>query len=84
MKITAEVREYAAGMTDNEKKALSVEVASGSLTSKREGAGSPNGEAGGTTAEQIEKGMAAMSEKYAELGSELYLSEDGTKREAID
>ena len=57
MKITAEVRDYAANMTDNEKKALNLEA---------------------------EKGMAAMSEKYAEMGSELYLSEDGTKREAID
>ena len=57
MKITAEVRDYAANMTDNEKKALNLEA---------------------------EKGMAEMSEKYAEMGSELYLSEDGTKREAID
>ena len=57
MKITAEVRDYAANMTDNEKKALNLEA---------------------------EKGMKEMSEKYAELGSELYLSEDGTKREAID
>ena len=57
MKITAEVRDYAANMTDNEKKALNLEA---------------------------EKGMQEMSKKYEELGSELYLSEDGTKREAID
>ena len=57
MKITAEVRDYAANMTDNEKKALNLEA---------------------------EAGMKEMSEKYAELGSEIYLSEDGTKREAID
>ena len=57
MKITAEVRDYAANMTDNEKKALNLEA---------------------------EKGMAEMSEKYAEMGSELYLSEDGSKREAIE
>ena len=47
-------------------------------------AASPNSEAEVTTAEQIEKGMQEMSEKYAEMGSELYLSDDGTKREAID
>ena len=46
MKITAEVREYAEGMTDNEKKALNLEA---------------------------EAGMKEMSEKYAEMGSELYL-----------
>ncbi|MAK61130.1 MAG: phosphomethylpyrimidine synthase [Ponticaulis sp.] len=57
MKITAEVRDYAANMTDNEKKALNLEA---------------------------EKGMKQMSEKYAEMGSELYLAEDGSKREAID
>ena len=33
---------------------------------------------------EAEKGMQEMSKKYEELGSELYLSEDGTKREAID
>ncbi len=46
MKITAEVRDYAANMTDNEKKALNLEA---------------------------EKGMAEMSRKYEEMGSELYL-----------
>ena len=57
MKITAEVRDYAANMTDNEKKALKLEA---------------------------EAGMKEMSRKYEEMGSELYLSEDGMKREAID
>ena len=33
---------------------------------------------------EAEAGMKQMSEKYAELGSELYLSESGEKREAID
>ena len=49
MKITAEVRDYAADMTDNEKKALNLEA---------------------------EKGMLAMSEKYAELGSEFHYKKD--------
>ena len=57
MKITAEVRDYAANMTDNEKKALNLEA---------------------------ERGMEEMSRKYEEMGSELYLSESGEKREPID
>ncbi len=98
MKITAEVRDYAANMTDNEKKALNLGTALSathreggaeaggqnkeSSTNDRAGAGAePSGE---ISPEQIEQGMAAMSEKYAEMGSELYLSEDGTKREPID
>ena len=82
MKITAEVRDYAANMTDNEKKALNLE-AGVSPTSDRAGAdASANAD---ISVEQIrEKGMAEMSKKYEEMGSELYLSEDGTKREAID
>ncbi|MCA8889568.1 MAG: hypothetical protein KDA46_12100, partial [Parvularculaceae bacterium] len=53
MKITAEVRDYAAGMSDNEKKDL--ERAS-------------------------KEGMAAMSEKYKQMGSELYLEADAVKK----
>ena len=57
MKITAEVRDYADKLSDNEKKALQL---------------------------QAEQGMADMSKKYEEMGSQLYLSEDGTTREPID
>ncbi len=53
MKITAEVRDYAAGMSDNEKKDLE---------------------------KLSEQGMAEMSEKYKEMGSELYLEEDAVKK----
>lgn len=73
-------------MTDNEKKALNLEAAL-SLTHRESGdrreAGGQNKEGNLTEAER-EKGMAEMSEKYTEMGSELYLSEDGTNREAID
>jgi len=48
MKITADVREYAAKLNDKE------------------------------------MGMADMSAKFAEVGKELYVSETGQKREAID
>jgi len=53
MKITQDVRDYAAGLSDNEKADL--ERAS-------------------------EEGMAEMSEKYREMGSELYLEADAVKK----
>ncbi|PQA88661.1 phosphomethylpyrimidine synthase ThiC [Hyphococcus luteus] len=53
MKITAEVRDYAAGMSDNEKKDLE---------------------------KLSEQGMAEMSEKYKEMGSELYLEEEAVTK----
>ena len=57
MKITQDVRDYADGLSDNEKKALQLEA---------------------------DKGMAAMSETFKEMGGEIYLSETGEKREPID
>jgi len=53
MKITAEVRDYAAGMSDNEKKDLE---------------------------KLSQEGMKEMSEKYREMGSELYLEQDAVKK----
>jgi len=58
MKITQDVRDYAEGLSENEKAAL--------------------------YPDEAQKGMEEMSEKFAELGGKLYLSEDGTEREAID
>ncbi len=53
MKITQDVRDYADGLSDNEKKDL----------------------------EKLnEQGMAEMSEKYKEMGSELYLEADAVKK----
>ena len=57
MKITQDVRDYADGLSDNEKAALGLDA---------------------------KKGMAEMSEKFKDLGGEIYLSEDGSNREAID
>jgi len=39
---------------------------------------------GGNSLEQIGKSMAEMSRRYDEIASELYLSENGEKREPID
>ncbi|NNE56649.1 MAG: phosphomethylpyrimidine synthase ThiC [Hellea sp.] len=57
MKITQDVRDYADGLSDNEKAALGLDA---------------------------KKGMAEMSDKFKELGGEIYLSEDGSVREDID
>ena len=60
MKITADVREYAAKLND------------------------PTGAQSATALTEREIGMADMSAKFAEVGKELYVSESGQKREAID
>ncbi len=60
MKITAEVREYAAGMSENER--LDLE----------------------RRATEARKGMEEKSREFIDKGGEIYLSEDGRKREAID
>ena len=58
MKITQDVRDYAGGLSENEKAAL--------------------------YPDEAQEGMAEMSKKFEEMGGKLYLSEDGTEREAID
>ena len=58
MKITQDVRDYADGLSENEKAALYPDEAIA--------------------------GMGEMSKKFEEMGGKLYLSEDGTEREAID
>ena len=73
MKITQDVRDYAEGLSENEKAALYPDEAQtrgveGALASDRD----------------IKKGMDDMSKKFAELGGKLYLSEDGSEREPID
>src|SRR5690606_17509475 len=70
MKITQDVRDYALAATSRE--------ATG-------GGGSPrSGETEGAALDEVERGMAEMSAKFAEVGKELYVSESGEKREAID
>ena len=58
MKITQDVRDYADGLSENEKAAL--------------------------YPDEAQTGMDEMSKKFEEMGGKLYLSEDGTEREAID
>jgi phosphomethylpyrimidine synthase len=75
MKITADVREYASKLNDP---AFSAPGEGG-------GSGSPrSGETKGAALSEAERGMQEMSAKFAEVGKELYVSESGQKREAID
>ena len=59
MKITAEVRDYAANMTDNEKKALNLEAG---VSSPVHGGGGSEADGGGNNLTQAEreKGMQEM------------------------
>jgi len=56
MKITADVREYASGLTDNEKAALYPDAA--------------------------QAGMDQMSERFRQMGSEVYVDKAAAAREA--
>ncbi|RKQ71771.1 hydroxymethylpyrimidine synthase [Litorimonas taeanensis] len=69
MKITQDVRDYADGLSDNEKAALYPVEAQEAR----------KGEA--LTGTEIHAGMEEMSEKFKDLGGQIYLSADGTVRE---
>ncbi len=56
MKITQDVRDYAEGLSDNEKKDLE------------------------RATQEARAGMSEMSEKYKEMGSEIYLEKDAVKK----
>lgn len=58
MKITQDVRDYADGLSDNEKAAL--------------------------YPVDVQEGMQEMSQKFKDLGGQIYLSADGSVREDID
>ncbi|MDP3618849.1 MAG: phosphomethylpyrimidine synthase ThiC, partial [Ramlibacter sp.] len=73
MKITADVREYAAKLNDPTMSSTG-EAGGGGARSATEGA----------ALSEAERGMADMSEKFKAVGGELYVSESGQKREAID
>ena len=88
MKITADVREYAEGMTDNEKAALypdlSADLSAEAQWAKAEASAkadvakqglSPHPEEArrAVSKDEAEAGMAQMSEKFKALGSEVYV-----------
>jgi phosphomethylpyrimidine synthase len=69
MKITQDVRDYAEGLSDNEKKALNLQAKNSPHPEPVEGEG--------VTPEQ---GMKEMSAKYKEMGSALYLEAEAVKK----
>ena len=67
MKITQDVRDYAATLNDPQKRAVA-------------GASANAGNGGATgTKQEIEAGMASMSEKFRQLGSEVYVDAEKVK-----
>jgi len=63
MKITADVREYADKLTDNEKAALYPDLSAEALAK----------------ADAAQKGMDQMSEKFKAMGSEVYVEQSAVK-----
>jgi len=75
MKITADVRDYAAGLTDNEKAALYPDAAQQGMA--RQEAASAAGATG--TQKDIDAGMASMSKKFLDMGAEVYVEAEKVK-----
>jgi phosphomethylpyrimidine synthase len=76
MKITQDVRDYAATLGDNEKAALYPQVAQNSPPPARGGEGSG---ARGLSHDEAERGMKEMSAKFKEMGSSVYLDAEKVK-----
>jgi phosphomethylpyrimidine synthase len=75
MKITADVRDYAASLTDNEKAALYPEPGS-NLSPHPEEPGVASAKPG---VSKEEAGMREMSEKFKAMGSEVYVEQKAVK-----
>ncbi|MPZ57943.1 MAG: phosphomethylpyrimidine synthase ThiC [Rhizobiales bacterium] len=74
MKITQDVRDYAATLTDNAKAALYPEdAASGLSPHPEEGARAP------VSKDEAEEGMRRMSEKFRAMGEQVYVDADAVK-----
>jgi phosphomethylpyrimidine synthase len=69
MKITQDVRDYAASLGDNEKAALYP------VAAKHQA----NGAAGATEPSYRDKGMAEMSKRFNDMGGEVYVEADKVK-----
>ena len=66
MKITADVRDYAAGLSDNEKAALYPDSSAEALAK----------------ADAAKAGMADMSKKFIDMGAEVYVDKAEAVKEA--
>jgi phosphomethylpyrimidine synthase len=70
MKITQDVRDYAKGLGDNEKRALGFDTSSN---------GSSHPEERSVSKDEAERGMAAMSERFKALGEQVYVDAETVK-----
>ncbi|HEV3159748.1 MAG TPA: phosphomethylpyrimidine synthase ThiC [Xanthobacteraceae bacterium] len=71
MKITQDVRDYAATLNDPQKRAVAGEALTAEEGMQAQEAGSAGGATG--TQKEIEAGMASMSKKFLDLGAEVYV-----------
>jgi phosphomethylpyrimidine synthase len=70
MKITQDVRDYAATLNENAKAALYPHPEEPAEASAK----------AGVSKDEVEKGMAQMSEKFRQMGSEVYVDADAVKK----
>jgi phosphomethylpyrimidine synthase len=73
MKITQDVRDYAATLNDPELRATSPAASAGLSPHLEEGAQAP------VSKDEAERGMRQMSEKFRQMGSEVYLDAEKVK-----
>src|SRR5690348_15651870 len=71
MKITQDVRDYAASLGDNEKAALG--LASNSPPPASEASGGEGSGVGGASRTDVEAGMKEMSDKFNAMGQQVYV-----------
>jgi phosphomethylpyrimidine synthase len=71
MKITQDVRDYAATLNDPQKRAVAGEALTAEGGMRAQEAGSAAGATG--TQKEIEAGMASMSKKFLDMGGEVYV-----------
>jgi phosphomethylpyrimidine synthase len=77
MKITQDVRDYAEGLSDNEKAALYPQARSGASSYPEEPAGALA--KAGVSKDEAEEGMRRMSEKFKAMGGEVYVDAAAVK-----
>jgi phosphomethylpyrimidine synthase len=81
MKITADVREYAAGLSDNEKAMLYPQAGSALSPHPEEGAKAPVSK-DGMSKDEAERGMASMSKKFLDMGAQVYVDRAEAAKES--
>jgi phosphomethylpyrimidine synthase len=73
MKITQDVRDYAASLGDNEKAALGLNSPPFATPGLTRGSGGEGSGVGGASRTDVEAGMAEMSAKFNAMGQQVYV-----------